>query len=732
MSEFSAKFLRTQRGDLRGWVARLLTVIFLVCAFTGVVSAADRAELDLERRFNDTVRPFVETYCLSCHGKEKPKADFDLSPYSTMSAVARDHQHWEMVLEKLHAGEMPPKKAKQHPTEKLNREVIQWIESARRHEAAKHAGEPGPVLARRLSNAEYDYTIRDLTGVDIRPTKEFPVDPANQAGFDNTGESLAMSPALVKKYLQAARTVADHLVLQPEGFEFAPHPVVADTDRDKYSVLRIVDFYKRQPTDYADYFMAAWRFQNRATLGRPKATLADIAAETKVSPKYLATLWSALAETKEEVGPIAKLQTMWRALPAPKRGQPVDAVRNGCGEMRDFVLQLRAELTPVVKNLVAPTIQEGSQPLVLWKNRQMAANRRLYDPQALQIEGAAAVALPVTNQVPARPVAKTGTNKPPITADLIKKGGVFLPPAITTTASSATSRMAEGKKRGADRDLIVPADPAARARYEAAFARFADVFPDAFYITERARVFLDAQKETENAGRLLSAGFHSMTGYFRDDGPLCDLILDDTGRRELDRLWQEFDFASSVPQRMLVSFVWYERTEYSFMGEAAFDPYRPEDKSITTQEKIRTLGELYLAKAQRNGAKETAQQAIQEHFRLVGTNILRVEQQRVAAEPGHLKSLEQFAERAYRRPLTSGERDGLRAFYRVSREENGLDHEDAIRDGVVSVLMSPNFCFRVDLGDDQLDVGRRRELPHPLPPKPDRRVSRIRLSSSWS
>ena len=70
------------------------------------------------------------------------------------------------------------------------------------------------MLARRLSNAEYDYTIRDLTGVDIRPTREFPVDPANEAGFDNSGESLAMSPALVKKYLDAARRVADHIVLQ--------------------------------------------------------------------------------------------------------------------------------------------------------------------------------------------------------------------------------------------------------------------------------------------------------------------------------------------------------------------------------------------------------------------------------------------------------------------------------------------------------------------------------------
>ena len=71
--------------------------------------------------------------------------------------------------------------------------------TSQRFEAERNAGDPGPVLARRLSNAEYDYTIRDLTGVDIRPTREFPVDPANEAGFDNSGESLAMSPALLQE-----------------------------------------------------------------------------------------------------------------------------------------------------------------------------------------------------------------------------------------------------------------------------------------------------------------------------------------------------------------------------------------------------------------------------------------------------------------------------------------------------------------------------------------------------
>ena len=122
------------------------------------------------------------------------------------------------MLEKLTAKEMPPEEAKQHPAPDLRQAVIDWIQAMRRHEAERNAGDPGPVLARRLSNAEYDYTIRDLTDVDIRPTKEFPVDPANEAGFDNSGESLTMSPALVKKYLEAARRVAEHVVLKPSGF----------------------------------------------------------------------------------------------------------------------------------------------------------------------------------------------------------------------------------------------------------------------------------------------------------------------------------------------------------------------------------------------------------------------------------------------------------------------------------------------------------------------------------
>src|SRR5262245_7845150 len=296
-------------------------------------------EAEQARQFNQTIRPFITSYCVGCHSGSAPAASFDIQRYAAMESVVADLGHGALIAGKLSAKEMPPGKAKQ-PPEALRRQVLAWIAAVRKHEARKHPDDPGPVPARRLSNAEYNYTIRDLTGVDLRPAREFPIDPANQAGFDNSSESLTISPALMSKYLDAARRVAEHLVLKPEGFTFGPAPMLAETDREKYPIRRIVAFYDRQPTDFADYFQAAWRYKHRAALGQSSATLAEIAAQNKVALRYLAMVWQALEQTREEVGPLVKLQTMWRQLPAPRASQP-ELARAGSEQMRDFVVRIR-------------------------------------------------------------------------------------------------------------------------------------------------------------------------------------------------------------------------------------------------------------------------------------------------------------------------------------------------------------------------------------------------------
>jgi hypothetical protein len=247
----------------------------------------------------------LKNHCLACHGAEKPKGKLELSSYTTVSAILKDHRVWDVVLERVEAVEMPPDQAMRQRIPHERQAVIDWIGALRDREARTNAGDPGPIRPRRLGNAELDYTIRDLADVDIRPTREFPVDPANEAGFDNSAESLTMSPALSKKYLAATSQFADHLVLKPIGFDLAPDPALIDTDRDKYYIRRIIEFYQRHQVDYADYFAAAWRFQHREALGKLQASLLDFAGGTRLNPKYLALVSTVLAEPWPAASPLS-------------------------------------------------------------------------------------------------------------------------------------------------------------------------------------------------------------------------------------------------------------------------------------------------------------------------------------------------------------------------------------------------------------------------------------------
>jgi Protein of unknown function (DUF1592)/Protein of unknown function (DUF1588)/Protein of unknown function (DUF1587)/Protein of unknown function (DUF1595)/Protein of unknown function (DUF1585) len=625
-----------------------------LCALGAAAIAVQAADAGLDRQFTETVRPFVTRYCAGCHSGASPAGQLDLRGYSTYADVVRDYQRWDTVRQRLAAWTMPPKPVPP-PPDAARQAMVQWIAAMRTAETHRNAGDPGPVLARRLSNSEYDYTVRDLTGVDMRPAREFPVDPANPEGFDNSGESLAMSPALLNKYLQAAREVANHMVLTPDGFDFAPYPMLVETDREKYAIQRIVDFYQRQPTDFADYFQAAWRYKHT-----PGATLASVAAEAKLSPKYLPLLWDILEGQADEVGPVARLRSMWRALPATES----EDLRKQCVAMRDFVQRIRRHTAmqfaaPVVRGLPA-----ASQPLINWKFRQFNTHRRDSDPKAL----------------------RNDTDPEPEVPTIPKYPGLH---SESATRWAAVMQ----KERIGDADLVVPA--AERDRYQAAFERFAQAFPDAFYIQERGRYFPD---DTQDKGRLLSAGYHNVMGYWRDDVPLQDLILDDAGRKRLDRLWTEFDFISDFTAHTWVQYYFNQSGEVDGKG-AESGTLRPPDAAVSTPEIIFEQRDKYLAKAQADPKPNpVAMEAIRVHFDWVNTTLRSVEKLRVDAEPQHVQALARFAERAYRRPLSGPERERILTFYKSLREKSGLTHEEAIRDSIVGILMSPNFCYRVDLG----------------------------------
>jgi Protein of unknown function (DUF1592)/Protein of unknown function (DUF1588)/Protein of unknown function (DUF1587)/Protein of unknown function (DUF1585)/Protein of unknown function (DUF1595) len=618
----------------------------------------------INQQFEQTVRPFVGKYCVACHSGKMAPAQFDLKSYTNVDMVADDFPRWALLAERLKNQEMPPKPMPPPPAAEAQ-QVIDWVAAVRAAEIKKAAGDPGIVMARRLSNAEYDYTIRDLTGQDMHVAKQFPVDPANQAGFDNSGESLTMSPALLNKYLKAAREVADHAVLKPDGIDFAPYPMLVETDREKYAIQRIVNFYFAQPTNYADYFEAAWRYKNRVALKKPHATLATTAADMKLSPKYLPMVWQILHD-QNPVGPALKLQQMFAGLPPPAAAR-TGGLRAKCTAMRDFVVKIRAHTAMQFAAPIVAGLPAQSEPLLNWKLKQYAEHRRDSDPKDL----------------------RNDTDPPPVVPEIPKYADLHEEAAPRWAALSA-------KARANDTDLIVPA--AQRARYEAAFSRFASVFPDAFYISERGRYFPD---DSQDKGRLLSAGYHNTMGYYRDDLPLRQLILDDKGTQELNRLWNEFDYISDFSAHTWTQYYFNQSGEVFGKGaESGSD--RPTDHAVTDTEVIFKMRDVYLAKAAADPSNDpVAAEAIRDHFNQVNATLRSLEKERTDAEPRQLQSLLELAARAYRRPLTPAESADLLAYYHESRTKNQLSHEQAVRDVLTSVLMEPDFLYRLDMNETQ-------------------------------
>jgi hypothetical protein len=641
----------------------LLSLPLAAAPLAGAVTPAPNPAID--QQFEQTVKPFVGKYCVACHSGKMAPAQFDLKSYTSLDMVTDDFGRWALLADRLKAKEMPPKPMPPPPPAEAQ-QVIDWVAAVRAEEIKKAAGDPGVVLARRLSNAEYDYTIRDLTGQDMHVAKQFPVDPANQAGFDNSGESLTMSPALLNKYLKAAREVADHVVLKPDGIDFAPYPMLVETDREKYAIQRIIAFYTAQPTDYADYFEAAWRYQYRVALKQRHATLATTAAEAKVSPKYLPMVWQILHD-QNAVGPVLKLQKMWQALPPPKAAKP-EVIRAKCTEMRDFVQRIRTHTAMQFAAPLVAGLPAQSEPLLNWKLKEFAEHRRDSDPNDL----------------------RNDTDPPPVVPQIPKYPRLHAEAAPRWAALSA-------KARANDTDLIVPA--AQRARYEAAFARFAFVFPDAFYITERGRYFPD---DSEDKGRLLSASYHNIVGYYRDDIPLMQLILDDNGKKELDRLWNEFDYIANVSDRTWTQYYFNQSGEVFGKGEESGSD-RPTDHAVTDSEVIFKMRDTYLAKAAADPTNDpVAAEAIRAHFDGVNATLRSLEKERADAEARQLEALLQFAAKAYRRPLTPTERTDLLSYYHQDRTQNQLSHEDALRGAIAGVLMEPDYLYRLDVTDPQM------------------------------
>ena len=181
-------------------------LILLVLGGWGCCGVADGQD-------EQAVRPFLQSYCVGCHGSKAQKGDRRFDGLSGNIQNASQAEQLQEILDQLNLSTMPPEDAPQPPEAEVRRVVARLTAAlAEARQAART--DPGKVVMRRLNRAEYRNTIRDLFQlkmVDFDPTLTFPDDDATD-GFDNVGEGLLTSDYLLRNYLEAARKVADKVV----------------------------------------------------------------------------------------------------------------------------------------------------------------------------------------------------------------------------------------------------------------------------------------------------------------------------------------------------------------------------------------------------------------------------------------------------------------------------------------------------------------------------------------
>ena len=270
--------------------------------------------------------------CYECHNAKKAKGEIDLKKFAADPQVAKQFEVWLKVKDTIDNGDMPPPKAHQM-TEQEHNALIGWVNGELDALASKQAGDPGPVTMRRLTNAEYDYTVRDLTGQDFGFGREFTTDGGGGEGFSNTGDVLFVSPAQLDKYFGAARKIAEHASILPgTGVQFrsvrvglrGAEQMKAQAEQALYVWYqkKAAPLLPRDEDDLreADYMLACWKWKHKDKTGAQ--SLEALAKEMKLSSAFLNNWWNMLnsAEPKSRFLDLTRLP--WQQLPPPDAARP--------------------------------------------------------------------------------------------------------------------------------------------------------------------------------------------------------------------------------------------------------------------------------------------------------------------------------------------------------------------------------------------------------------------------
>ena len=233
--------------------------------------------------FENDIRETLETYCFDCHDSASAKGDVDLELALTETPLVRNRLLWENVAERVRMGDMPPrKKAQPGDTDRLK--LRAWFTNEIDGFDYRTVRNPGYVQARRLTREEYNRTIRDLVGVDLRPADDFPMDFSGTSGFSNSANTLFLQTTHLDRYFTAAEGVIDQVRTDGDAWK----KLAGKPERALETIGDFMHRAYRRPPSKAEIREITERYQNSlAHKVSQEEALADTFKTILISPKFL-------------------------------------------------------------------------------------------------------------------------------------------------------------------------------------------------------------------------------------------------------------------------------------------------------------------------------------------------------------------------------------------------------------------------------------------------------------
>lgn len=271
--------------------------------------SADETALraDAERTFKEKVEPFVNTYCIKCHGP-RPEAGVNLRSALRSPGAASSFLHWKKAVANVKVHDMPPDHADKIPSDDERREFIEWIGKLK-YLAPR---DPGSFVIRRLSRVEYGNTLHDLYGVEPSIVDRLPEEVVGE-GYLNS-----ISPLQSELFLDIANKVIDQVVslegkapteVQKRLFGETPSDG-ADLRETARQVARSLarDAYRRPPTEAElDVLVGIFDLARENQLGY-SASLGLMWKAVLVSPQFLFITPTVEVDSNEPVVPLDDFQ----------------------------------------------------------------------------------------------------------------------------------------------------------------------------------------------------------------------------------------------------------------------------------------------------------------------------------------------------------------------------------------------------------------------------------------